>query len=431
MLHLAELDWRRIRSLYLAGDYASCRRLLEPAPGPLPQIWLARIEGRCGEKSAALQRLLALATADERMSAERDVWMASMYSHSGDYAMTHRLLDRALQVLRPPDEPYYRAQHIRGTTHYLAGDYAASWEPAQALITSADANDRAQGYSLRSWVFAKRDIDLRAQLRDLAASLEIYEQTDEPDQFTFVRTLYALAMLCREIATDGIIERVRKNAVRARANEATLFPLFQMTRVLGWFDALHGDEVSALRVWKQAEDSAPTPFWRVFPLVDRAYLADAMGRTITARELLSEADRQADGLEWSSTQDEERLILLTIAQLYVSHDPGRAQRYLAMFRSLKTQADGRMGFVNDARAKALQLYPQGAALVQLGELEQGIALLEHACEIFTAFEYGWRAALCALKIFEATGDVQWLHRAREHIAPWPRSWIARDIGNAI
>lgn len=419
--------WERVRSLYLAGYYEPCRQMLEGVLGPRAQLWLARIEGRSGRKAASLERLLTLQPEDERIAAERDVWMASAYFESDQFDLSQRLLDRALQVFRPPEEMYFRALHIRALAFFLAGDYEAAWEPTSVLLTSPHPIDRAQGYSHRSWLFAKRDLDLRSQLRDLTTALEIYEQIDEPDQFTFVRTLNSLAILCREIPTEGIIERVRRNVCRTLANEATAFPLFQMRRLLGWFDALQGDEMAALRQWKDAEALAPTEFWRVFPLVDRAYLAAAMGRKSSARELLAAADRQASRLSWSETRDEERLILLTIAQLFVAEDPARAQRYLAMFRSLRTQADARMGFVNDPRAKALQAYPHGIALVQLGELDAGVGMLEQAWEIFTRFEYGWRAALAALEIYKATGEATWLERAREQAAPWPKSWIARDV----
>lgn len=425
-----EFDWAPVRLAYVRGEYAECRSMLAHAPRPDADIWLARLDGRCGNKGASLERLLTLVTSDERLGAERDVWIASAYASTAEYRMAHRLLDRATQVLRAPEESFYRAVHVRAIAFYLEGEYDAASAPVETLIGSPDPMDRAQGYALRSWLFAKRDLDLRAQLRDLTASLEIYEGIEEPDQYTFVRTLNALAMLCREMATDGVMDRVRRGAPRVRANEATAFPLFQMTRLLGWFDALQGNEIAALRHWREAQTLAPTEFWQVFPIVDRAYLADGMGRKATARELLAQADQRARDLPWSETQDEERLILLTIAQLFVASDPARAQRYLAMFRSLKTQADARMGFVNDPRAKALELYPHGAALLQLGERDHGIMMLEHACEIFAAFEYGWRAALCARKLFEATGDGMWLRRAREHIAPWPRSWIARDIADA-
>jgi hypothetical protein len=138
---------------------------------------------------------------------------------------------------------------------------------------------------------------------------------------------------------------------------------------------------------------------------------------------------EAARLEWESTRDEERLVLLTIAQLYATENPAMAERYLATFRSLKTQMHLRMGWLGDRRTRALQLYPHGIALLHLGERSAGIEMLEEAWSIFSAVEYGWRAALCALDLYKATAQQPWLDRAVERIAPWPQSWIAREVRN--
>ena len=427
MLERADPDWSQIQSLYLCGEYGACRQMLIARPEPAAQIWLARLESRCMREEDSLERLLSIKTHDQRLAAERDVWIAAAYTKSGDFRMTHRLLKRALQVLQAPEPAFFRAMHVRALALFSESRYDESWTAGSALLESSDPNDRAQGHSLHSWVYAKRDHDLRAQLRASCASLECYEQTHVPDQFTFVRTLYTLSVLCREAAAHDAIEAVRRNAARVRFNEATSSPFFQMTRMLGWVDALQGDELSAMRRWREAEAIAPSEFWRIFCLVDRAYLANAMGREKSARELLLQADRHASELSWSATQDEERLILLTIAQLLAPDEPARAERYLAMFRSLNTQVDQRMMFHNDRRTRALQLYPQGTALLELGERDIAIPMLEEAWSIFSHYEYGWRAALAAIKLFEATGDPAWRVRARENIAPWPKSWIARNV----
>jgi hypothetical protein len=64
--------------------------------------------------------------------------------------------------------------------------------------------------------------------------------------------------------------------------------------------------------------------------------------------------------------------------------------------------------------------------LHLGEREAAIGMLEEAWNIFSAFEYDWRAALAALDLYKTTGEMRWLEHARRQIAPWPRSWIATD-----
>ena len=420
-------DWKPVRAAYLAGDYAACRDFLAPIDrDPQAQIWLARIDARQGRQAEALGRLLSLQNLDERTAAERDVWAAHVYAQTGEPAHAHGLLDRALPVLRPFGEPYYRGLVVRALAYFLAGDYERDEETLALLLESPDSLDRAQAYAHLAWIAAKRE-DLRTQRHDLVRALDEYEVTEEPDQYTFANTLAALAAICRETPVDAAtIERLRRGAARLRRAEANNFSYFQLWRVLGWIDALDGDELAAARCWRIAEGAAPSAYWRVFSLVDRAYYAAARRRP-DARDLLARADDAASNLAWGNTQDEQRMILLTLAQLYAPHDPARAQRYLATYRSLPTQMDPRIGFVGDRRTRALQSGAQGTALLHLHEREAAIPLLEEAWSIFSDFGYGWRAALAALDLARATGDRMWLERARSSILPWPRSWIAEDI----
>ncbi|HET9097848.1 MAG TPA: hypothetical protein VFN37_14395 [Candidatus Baltobacteraceae bacterium] len=418
-------DWGPVRAAFFAGEYSRCRELLQGAPSPESVIWVARMEIRANRNPEAIALLLNMSPRDERSAAERDIWLASAYCES-DRALTHQLLDRALPVLRPYAEPYYRGLHTRSLTHLLSSEFDASLRCIEELLESPYAIDRAQAYSQRSWIAAKQE-DIRAQLRYLQLSLDQHLQCDPIDQYAFLHMLVTLGSLCREVPTDGVIDRLRAAFGYARKTEITDFSWFTMLRVLGWIDALQGDEVAAVRRFREAEACAPSAFWRVFCLVDRAYLSDAMDRQAAARETLAEADAQAWSLDWSSTHQEERIILVTLAQLYASKDPARAQAYLAKFRSLRTEMHGRIGWLHDRRTRALQLSAHGTALLHLGDREAGIAMLSEAWEIFTAFKYDWRAALAALTLFEATTDDLWRERARKQIAPWPDSWIARRV----
>lgn len=418
-------DWAPVRAAFFAGEYTQCRKLLEGAPSAESAIWLARMETRSNADPDAITRLLNMSPPDERTAAERDIWLASAYSTS-DRALAHQLLDRALPVLRPYGEPYYRGLVTRSVLYFVAGEYEACLACTEELRRSPNALDRAQAYSHRSWIAAKQE-DIRTQLSYLQLSVEQHLQCDPIDQYAFMHALVALGSLCREVPTHGVIDKLHAAVRHARRTEATDFSWFIMLRVLGWIDALQGDEISAVRRFRQAEACAPSAFWRVFCVVDRAELADAMDRDTAARDTLTEADEQAWALDWSSTRQEERIILVTLAELFATKDPARAQAYLAKFRSLRTGMHDRVGWVGDRRTRALQLSAQGAALLHLGDREEGIAMLNEAWEIFTAFEYDWRAALAALTLFEATDDGMWLERARKQIAPWPKSWIARRV----
>ncbi|HEV2262137.1 MAG TPA: helix-turn-helix transcriptional regulator, partial [Candidatus Rubrimentiphilum sp.] len=93
----------------------------------------------------------------------------------------------------------------------------------------------------------------------------------------------------------------------------------------------------------------------------------------------------------------------------------------------KTSVLPGISYSEDPRTRAFAEYSNGIALLELGDIEAAIAMLEDAREIFEGHHYGWRAALCAVGLYRATSDEKWLVEARRDVGPWPRSWIAREI----
>jgi DNA-binding CsgD family transcriptional regulator len=80
--------------------------------------------------------------------------------------------------------------------------------------------------------------------------------------------------------------------------------------------------------------------------------------------------------------------------------------------------------------RGFEAYTQGIAWLRLGDCHEGTAALTEAWGIFEDFNYAWRAALCALGLYEATRDRRWVSRAVQKIDAWPRSWIARRVAEA-
>jgi DNA-binding CsgD family transcriptional regulator len=80
--------------------------------------------------------------------------------------------------------------------------------------------------------------------------------------------------------------------------------------------------------------------------------------------------------------------------------------------------------------RGFEAYTQGIAWLRLGDCQEGTAALTEAWGIFEDFNYSWRAALCALGLYEATRDRRWVNRAAQKIDAWPRSWIARRVAVA-
>lgn len=134
----------------------------------------------------------------------------------------------------------------------------------------------------------------------------------------------------------------------------------------------------------------------------------------------------AQRLSWN-VAGEERSALLVLAELFADENPAIAEQYLARFRSLSASVIPLLSYGTDPRLRGLEAYSQGIAWLRLGDSGEGKAALSEAWSIFEDFDYGWRAALCALHLYETTRDRRWLQRATRKIAPWADSWIARRI----
>ena len=114
-----------------------------------------------------------------------------------------------------------------------------------------------------------------------------------------------------------------------------------------------------------------------------------------------------------------------LAELFADEDAAIAEQYLARYRSLTASVIPLLSYGTDPRF-GLEPTPRPRAL-RLGDAGEGQSALSEAWSIYEAFDYGWRAALCALRLFEATRDRRWLQRATRKIVPWPESWIARRV----
>ena len=127
---------------------------------------------------------------------------------------------------------------------------------------------------------------------------------------------------------------------------------------------------------------------------------------------------------------EERSALLVLAELFAHDDPAVAEQYLARFRMLTTSVIPILSYGTDPRVKGFEAYSQGVAWLRLGDVDEGKAALTEAWSIFEDFNYAWRAALCALALYDVTHDRKWVQRAARKIDPWPHSWIARRVAEA-
>lgn len=422
--HYAGGDFER---LFLAAEYASCRELLRSAKATdRTTLQAARLDIREGRFVDAVERLSAMRASAPRSTVERDVWLGAALSATGDFAEAHRLLNRALGRLRPEGELYDTALFQRAYAIWQERKYDELRAAVAPLLRSRFPLYRGRAHLLGSWEFVHRR-DLRSQAAEYLRALDEFESMDPPDALIRLSTLFTLASLARELPLDHVASRVRQTYPALVPADGTRVQYFKLTRIMGWIEALRGDELAAFRHFRTAAQLAPSPFWRVLCMTDRAYLAETTGERAFALDQLAEAHETASALSWNAAEQEDRMALLNLAELFASIDPPVAQRYLALFRSLRTPMDSRMILAGDPRVRALETYPAGVALLRLGERDAAKKMLLEAWEIFRGFDYSWRAALCALALYEATGETRWLGQARAQAASWPQSWVARRV----
>ncbi len=424
-------DEEAFTEAFLAADYPECRRLLnELRDDPVRAVLLtARVDFREQRYLEMVQALAGLEPKKAEAAIERDILLGVAYGNTNDYSTARLRLDRALEKTRPGSQQHADALFYKALIAWLEHEHRESEALMQASLEDASPNNRARAHMLLSWIAVRRR-DLNRQVRELMTALDIFAETDQPDEYYRSKVLLTLALLGRELPLPAESQRVRATLAVMRPSTGTQLSRFQTMRYLGWIDALQGDELAAFRAFRAASALAPSEQWRVLCLTDRAYLARNTGEPTFAQDVLHEAHEIAQHLSWSETQREERSSLFVLAELFATIDPALSQKYLAQFRSLNTAVMIGISYDDDPRTRAFAAYSAGRAMFELGEKEEALAMLSEAREIFDAFHYGWRTALCALALHRATGDAAWLIEARQKIAPWPKSWIAREIAEA-
>jgi len=412
-----------------AGDFDLCHQLVDGNAGTEVALAAARLFLRERRYVEIIGSLSDFPHAPKEARAARDVYLGAALGSSRDYIAGRRLIERALNDLRPTDPLYDDAFYYRSAIAWMQHDHREAQEAAEVQLGSNDPNNRARAHIMLSWIALRRGEILR-QVDELQKALDELDVAATPDQYYRANALYTLALLCRELPLGDIGERVRSIFEALPWTNGLQLERFHVTRLLAAIDELLGNELAAFAGFKKAMRLAPSEHWSVLCFLDRAQLAKNTGETAFAAEQLHEAHDIAQRLTWSDVSGEERAALLVLANLFANEDAAVAEQYLARFRSMRSSVIPMLSYGTDPRIRGIEAYSQGIAWLRIGDIGEGKAALSEAWEIFEDFNYGWRAALCALGLFQATGDRRWVHRAAEKIEPWPQSWIARRVSSA-
>ncbi len=322
-------DEANFSNFFLAADYTECRRLLLELDDPIRATLLtARIDFREQRYLEMIQPLVGLKPTDPQTEIERDILLGAAYSETNDFSTARLRLDRALEKTQPASQVQSDALFYKALLAWLEHEHRESEALMVASLSDPSPNNRARAHVLLSWIAVRRR-DVDRQVRELTSALDIFEQTDSPDEYYRAKALLTLALLGRELPLPEETLRVRKTYNSMRWASGTRLSQFQTLRYLGWIDALGGDELAAFRTFRAAAVLAPSEHWRVLCLTDRAYLARNTGERSFAHDVVHEAHEIAQALSWHETQREERSSLFVLAELFATIDPALSQKYLA------------------------------------------------------------------------------------------------------
>lgn len=422
------------------AKYAQALELLEncadwPAPhneqGLLLRAKVLTFQDAVAGLEALASHADAFATADGRFGYL--IESARAYTKARDFDLASAMLDSAEQLMQGGDDP--RRSKIalhRLRLMWTTGNYDAENELFTVAMRDPDPAERLSTLVARGGMHGGLE-NYRQQLEDLKTALRLYlqnrEQCDLSSVAAALQTAIYVGFDMAESEPVRLAEQVF-NTIEWTHDLAVY--RFLCLRGLAWSAFLDGESARAQWLFKDSKDAAPTDAWKVMAHVDRAFVARMNGNEAWAIEELHQAHALARGIDWQSTQNEERTALTTLAAMFAPVDMAQAQRYVSTYIRLgKDSLDPTLASAKEPRRNtAVQRYASGCVQAVLGNRDVAINLLESAYATFNDIEYSYRAALAAQALYDVTGNVAWLNLTRAHAGKYPKSALNTRLGAA-
>jgi DNA-binding CsgD family transcriptional regulator len=291
-----------------------------------------------------------------------------------------------------------------------------------ALMGTDDPNGRFLGHLMRSYMHAGFEQYVE-QTADLISALEIAcSNPGACDPGIVALQVFALLRLALEMGNEAAFSAAIEAYEWMPWSDDLRDDEFQCVRALAWNAFLRGEPAQAQWLLKDSKGLAKQDAWKVMAHLDRAYVARINGNEHWAAEELLTAHAIARNVEWSATKGEERQALVMLAVLFAPTDMAQAQHYVSLYMQIgRETVNPVLSLAHDRRAVAFEKYALGRVQQVLGNKVLAIKSFETAYDIFDRAQYHFRAALCALGLFETTRDEKWLQQARRHAAFFPNS----------
>lgn len=422
--------WALMERWYESAEFDRAARVFdESASGkpPYPAVLLrARIYLKKAPDTALAFLLERTAPPNDRaLRAEREMLLAIGYGRVRQHDAAAESFGAALRMAKAL--PALRDE----ITYWRARDWLIQGQADEAARTAEDLGSNTAEYArIRSMHLQSAILRSRGRHREEALALievlEAIERTPKPDIELRSWATHTLAALTRELHIPQA-RRIVESNIEKPWPEYFAENHFQSVKAFAWTCALSGDYFNAFRYLKRAAELARGDAWATLALLDRAYLAKCLGEVRWSRQELAEAELRGRDVDWLSVRGEERIAVLLFAELLAPLDAAKAAYYMALYQRMPPLCDPLLGLSYGQRLCAIADYAAGVVHAALGNRKQGVALLRKSLQIFERDHYDWRAARCALALYDLTKDSAMLECARERLREYPGSWLMEEL----
>jgi DNA-binding CsgD family transcriptional regulator len=422
-------------NLFEEGLYEDAGRLYDEATSsqtaPLSASFLrARIYLRMSKGPEALSLLNRLTTAK---SGEEYVRKLMLLGEARAVTKDLEGADHQLEAALAAARTTRNSDLIADVAFRLARRHVGmAAKPGRARELLSDARQgkslesRLNALHLESWILS-RESRVRDQARVLTEILRLLDPNSRDHIDHRVRACQTLAALARETCLPEATSLIERHLGGLPWPKFFKTARFQTMKALAWAKALQGDYFNAFRFLKQGAAIAPDDAWRTMVLCDRAYLANARDEEQWFRQELFDAEEVAETVDWEHRTDESPIALLLLAELSAPNNAAQASAYLARFRSLGDVGSERSLMRDDERFRALVDYSTGVVDMHLGERKLSMSRLQNALKTYERVGFDWRAARCALRLFDLTGKDTFLDVAEQRLTRYAGSWLAEEL----
>lgn len=413
------------------GQARELLREIGDTANPAVLILAGRLEVFCDDAPAAIRVLSNRRFDDAHSQMERALLLGAAYARVGEYDAADEYFDSAEDLAKRLRDARIAVEIAlrRGRRYAYAGDLAKARECQRTAAHAESPVARLQALHLESFICG-REGRYGQQAQYLRRVLEQIDPADEEMAREAAYATYSLAILARELDLPEALAVVERHLRACVWPEELNVQRFQSLKALGWSYALRGDYFNAFRYLKKSTAFAPSRAWQTIATTDRAYLARCLSEERWSRQELSEAEELAESVDWRTTRDEERIGLLLLAEMFAGVDVGRAAQYMALFRDLGDLHTPNLLYAHDDnRLQAQADYSAGVTQLALGNARAGMKLIRQSFDVYDRIGYDWRAGRSALRLFEATGDREYLQTAGEKLRHYPNSWLADELRN--